>query len=174
MKPSCLVPLVLPLALTGACGGPPPKYATHACEGQRVVHMPLGCLEPADTLADQPDYPAAIRALLSRLAARTNGRPGEIIGGLVQEYQRIDADLRRRYTAACQAWTTPCDASQQASYQATVTDVRARNGRLRNLHAGVEELAGRVRWIEPGDEGARSVLSQLETASEELSRAPSP
>lgn len=163
------------LALLLASCGPPPKVATHTCgDGPRVVRMPLACVEALDVLADQPAYPAAIRAKLLDLGARTNGRPGEIIGGLVQEYGRIDADLRRRYTAACQGWTIPCDPSQEATYEETVTAIRAANGRLRNVHARVEDLARRVKWVEATDEEAKSVLMELLRASEELGRAAAP
>lgn len=145
--------------------------ATHTCDGSRVVHMPLGCVEPDDTLAGEPDNPAAIRAALRTLGRRTNGRPGEVIGGLLEEYGRIDADLRKRVAAACQGWSTPCEPSQEAAYHAALAEVRAANGRLRDLRASVEDLAGRVQWVEPTDEAAKGVLSQLEKAAEELAKS---
>jgi hypothetical protein len=172
MKLRRLVAALLVLAPAGACRAPPPKFAEHTCgDGPRVVRMPLGCLEPADVLADQPDHPAAIHAALRKLGARTSGRQGEIIAGLVEEYRRLDAALRAQYVAACQGWTTPCDPSQEAAFQKTLSDLRAHNGRLRNLRASVETLVQRVQLVEPTDEEAKAVISQLAAASEELAKA---
>jgi len=173
MNPRSLLSIGCLLAL-GACG-PPPRFATHTCgdgapSSTRVVHMPLTCVEAADTLADEPDHFAGIKAALGLLGRRTNGRPGETISGLLQEYARLDRGLRQRYVAACQGWTIPCDPSQSVTYQETVGEIRAQNGRLRNLHAAVDELAGKSGWIEPGDEAAKGLLRELEVAADELDR----
>jgi hypothetical protein len=156
------------LALGAACG-PPPRFATHTCgDGPRVVHMPLTCVEANDTLADETDQLAGIEAALVRLARRTNGRPGETMAGLVQEYRRLDRAFRQRYAAACQGWTIPCDPSQSLAYQETVTAIRARNGQLRSLRAAIDDLAGKTQWIEPGDEAAKALLLELESAAAAL------
>jgi hypothetical protein len=166
------VAVALLVVVPVACGAPPPKFAEHTCgDGPRVVRMPLGCLEPADVLAGQPDHPAAIRAALIKLGARTNGRQGEIIAGLVEEYRSIDAALRGQYLAACQGWTTPCDPSQEAAFQKALNDLRAHNGSLRHLRASVEALAQRVQSVEATDEEAKAVLSELRAASEALAKA---
>jgi len=173
MNPRPLLAICCLLALAAACG-PPPRFATHTCgDGPRIVHMALTCVEPADTLADEPDPFAGIEAALVVLGRRTNGRPGETIAGLLQEYRHLDAGLRQRYVAACQGWTIPCDPSQSATYQETVTEIRARSGRVRSLRAAVEELARKTGWIEPTDEAAKGLLRELEVAAEELDRGPS-
>ena len=133
--------------------------------------MPLTCVEPDAVLADEPDHFAGIEAALVRLGRRTNGRPGETIAGLLQEYGRLDAGLRQKYTAACQGWTVPCDPAQAAAYQASLVEVRARNGQLRDLYAAVEALASKTGWIEPGDEAAKGLLRDLEVAVEALDHA---
>ena len=172
MNPRSCVAIGFLLVLGAACG-PPPRFATHTCgDGPRVVHMPLTCVESADTLADEPDHLAGIEAALVRLGRRTNGRPGETIAGLVQEYRRLDRALRQRYAAACQGWTIPCDPSQSIAYQETVTEIRARNGHLRSLRATIDDLAGKTQWVgpgvEPGDEAAKAVLLELTSAVEAL------
>jgi hypothetical protein len=158
------------LALGAACCGGAPQFATHACgDTAHPVHMPLSCLEPPELVAGQPDHGGAVARTLAALAARSTGKPAEMMAGLSQEYGRLDRALRADYTAACQRWTTPCDRAQEAAYTGALGELRARNDRLRSLHAAVEDLAQSGRRIELTDEATKSLLGQLETAAEALS-----
>ncbi len=163
-----LPPLLLPLLLPLACR-PAPLFATHTCgDPTHVVQMPLTCLEAADTLGGQPDHAGAIARTLATLAARTPGRAGETMVALSHDYERIDAGLRADFSAACRAWTTPCDATQQTAYDGARAQILSHNERLRPLHASVDALAATGRRVELGDDAAKTALAELEAAAEAL------
>jgi hypothetical protein len=172
------VPLVAAPALVvlAASCAAPPRWATHACMGDRpyVVQMPLHCQDPVDVVLGDEDHTVAIARELALLVDRSTGRSHEILAGLTEEFRRFSGRQRDACVSACQAWTMPCSVEQQASYQRVLDGLRGRNDGLRAVHARVDELLRAGRRIDGTDESTRRILEELESASDSFERASRP